>query len=140
MKQGTKVALKRALKMMDYLESNEEHRWLTPDLHLDSGSVSLRGYFKSHREVFKFKREFEIKRFNKGTSGDVMEYETKERFVKAVLNISLEVKGLLPPTCQIVKREVWIDERVVEGHYITQTEIVCDKPVETEKEKVSDEN
>lgn len=139
MKQGTKVAIKRALKMMDYLESNEDCR-MTPDLRLNRGSIRVNGYFKSHREVFKFKKEFEIKRFNKATFGGVMEYEIEERFVKVTLTIILGIKGHLPPTCQIVEKEIWVDEELVEGHYETRTEIVCDKPVETEKEKVSDEN
>ena len=134
MKRGTRKALERGLKMMNYLESNDDRRFM-PDLRLERGDVTIKGFFKSHKEVSKFKRYFKIKRFDKSTFGDIMEYDMRESFVKASLYITLRIKGKLPPRCSIVKKEVWVDEHVEEGHYITRTEIVCDKPVETETEK-----
>ena len=134
MKRGTRKALERGLKMMQYLEDSSDRR-MVPDLHLDSGTITLQGYFKSHREASKFKREFGIKRFNKRTFTGTMYYETEERFVKATLDVSLAIEGKLPPRCSLVEKEVWVDERVVEGHSEKRKEIVCDKPVETETEK-----
>ena len=134
MKRGTKIAIERGMKMMQYLEDNSDRR-MAPDLHLDAGRVTVNGYFKSHRSVMKFKREFGLKRFNKRTITGTMYYETEERFVKATLDVSLAIEGKLPPRCSLVEKEVWVDERVVEGHYEKRTEIVCDKPVEQETAK-----
>ena len=137
MKRGTRKALERGLKMMQYLEDNSDRRFM-PDLKLESGDVTIRGFFKSHKEVSKFKRHFNIKRFDKSTFGAIMEYNMRDRksFVKASLYITLRIKGKLPPTCTLVTKEVWVDEHVQEGHYEKRTEIICDKPNETEKEEV----
>ena len=137
MKRGTTKAVKLGMRMLKWLEDNEDKdspsSWNSHDIRIDSYgknefSVSVNGRLKSHKTAAKFKKAFpELGKLVRSNLGGAMSFRGNCRALGVPLEVWLMGITELPKNCKIEKKEVWHDKETVvtEAGYRTTEKIVC---------------
>ena len=145
MKRGTAKAIKLGLKMIKWLEENDDRskdkrsQWTSPNLDVyshkdDEFAVRMSGYLKSHRTAVKFKKAFpELEKLERHNSSDTIYFTGNAELAGYSLEIFLSGITVLPANCEIVVKNVWHEEFITPAGYRKENTIVCNGAEKMEK-------
>ena len=132
MKRGTAKAVKLGMKMLKWLEENDDRKntWLDHTLQVRTGKdthVIVTGQLRSHRTVNRFKKAFqELSALKRGNYSGTLKYEGNTFMLSIPLEVSITGISVLPKTCRVEVKEVWHDKTVYEGGYRIEKRVICD--------------
>ena len=138
MKRGTRKAVKLGMRMLRWLEENddrkkEENDWLWQNHQLNITTridldfvVLVSGHLKSHKTVNKFKREFgEISRLERDSYDDELVYRGDAGLVDIPLKVEISGISEMPKNCRVVTKRVWYNESTFPARFVDEKSIVC---------------
>ena len=137
MKRGTAKAVKLGMRMLKWLEENEERDGINSyncnyifieNYDRQRFPVRFTGNLVHHKEAAKFKKAFpEIGKLTRSNIGQTMSFKGNSELIGIPLEVTLQGITGLPNNCRVETVKVWQDERTVitKAGYIEESNIVC---------------
>ena len=140
MKRGTAKAVKLGMKMLKWLEENDdrsEKNFRTAHaLQIRSGKdsdVVVTGWMKSHRTANKFKKAFqELSKLERSSSGPELSYKGNAHMLGIPLEVRIYGVTVLPRNCKVEESKVWHDEVKFPAGFRTEKKVVCNSDRESQ--------